>query len=76
MSPWMWLLWAVVALVILFVASAAFAAVTDGFRKQKPCARCGHDPNDPACDCPGCMESARVAVEADRALRNEGVEEA
>jgi hypothetical protein len=39
----MWLLWAVVVLVILFVASAAFAAVRDGMREAKPCPRCGYD---------------------------------
>lgn len=43
MNPWMWLLWAIAAIVILFIASAAFAAVLDGFRKPKPCARCGYD---------------------------------
>lgn len=43
MNPWMWLLWAIAAIVILFIASAAFAAVLDGFRKPRPCARCGYD---------------------------------
>jgi hypothetical protein len=43
MNPWMWILWAVVVLVILFVASAAFAAVRDGIRKTEPCPRCGYD---------------------------------
>lgn len=47
MSPWLWLLWGVVALVVLFVASAAFAAVWEAMRESKaksvPCARCGFD---------------------------------
>lgn len=43
MSPWLWLLWGVAALVILFVASAAFAAIVDVVRKPKPCPRCGFD---------------------------------
>lgn len=47
MNPWMWLLWGVVVLVVLFVASAAYAAVVEGMRESKaksePCPRCGFD---------------------------------
>lgn len=28
-----------------------------------------HDPNDPACDCPECMERCRQAIEVDREWR-------
>lgn len=28
-----------------------------------------HDPDDPTCDCPECMERCRVAVELDRIWR-------
>jgi hypothetical protein len=42
MNPWMWLVWAMAAAVVLFILSAAVAAVIDGFRKPKPCEQCGH----------------------------------
>lgn len=47
MSPWAWLAWSVVALVILFVASAAIAGIVDDIRKPKPCERCGAVPGQP-----------------------------
>lgn len=47
MNPWLWILWAVAVLVIMFVASAAVAAVVDAIREHKagskPCPRCGFD---------------------------------
>lgn len=43
MNPWMWLLWAIAAIVILFIASACVSVAVDGFRKRQPCARCGYD---------------------------------
>lgn len=43
MNPWLWILWSVVVLVVLFVASAAFAAIVDVVRKPNPCPRCGFD---------------------------------
>ncbi|MHA7620264.1 hypothetical protein ACX12M_17260 [Cellulosimicrobium cellulans] len=42
MNPWMWILWALVALVVFFVGTAAVAAAVEGMRKRKPCERCGH----------------------------------
>jgi hypothetical protein len=45
MDPWLWLLWALAALVVLFVATAVFAAVVEGLRgtTRRPCPRCGYD---------------------------------
>lgn len=47
MNPWMWLLWSVVVLVVLFVVSAAWAAVWQAIREtldeSEPCPRCGFD---------------------------------
>jgi hypothetical protein len=42
MNPWMWLLWAVVAVVVLFVGSAILAGIWQGIRKPTPCRRCGY----------------------------------
>lgn len=42
MNPWMWLLWALVALVVFFVGTAAVSAAVEGLRKRKPCAKCGY----------------------------------
>jgi hypothetical protein len=41
MNPFWWLLWAVVALFILFVASATFAAVVEQIKGPKRCPGCG-----------------------------------
>lgn len=43
MNPWMWLLWAIAAIVVLFIAAACVSVAVDGFRKRQPCARCGYD---------------------------------
>jgi hypothetical protein len=40
-NPFLWLLFVVVALVVLFVASAAVAAIVDAIRKPT-CEACGH----------------------------------
>lgn len=34
MNPWLWLLWALAVLVLVFIASAAIAAIVGGMRKQ------------------------------------------
>lgn len=42
MNPWMWILWSVVALIVLFVASATYAAVREQMGKtMTQCPRCG-----------------------------------
>jgi hypothetical protein len=33
-NPWLWLLWALAVLVLVFIASAAIAAIVGGMRKQ------------------------------------------
>lgn len=42
MNPWMWLLWAVAAAIILFVLTGVAAGVWEAIRKPKRCPRCGY----------------------------------
>lgn len=41
MNPFWWLLWALCAIVVAFIASAVYVVVRDGL-KPKPCPRCGY----------------------------------
>jgi uncharacterized membrane protein len=36
MNPWLWLLWALAALVLLFIGSAAVAGVVESVRRKTP----------------------------------------
>lgn len=43
MNPFWWILWALAAIVVLFVAAAVFSVVYEKFRDVagKPCPHCG-----------------------------------
>jgi len=47
MNPWWWIVYGIVVLFVLFVASAAFAAIVEAVRERRstPCPRCGYDPS-------------------------------
>jgi hypothetical protein len=44
MSPFLWLLWAVCAFVLLVVITAMVFVIRDSFLAHKPCPRCGYEP--------------------------------
>lgn len=50
MNPFLWILWALAAIVVLFVAAAVFSVVyekiRDVVRDRKPCPHCGRKPGD------------------------------
>lgn len=47
MNPFWWLLWAVCALVVIFIAAAVYVVIRDGIRAHAPCPRCGYEPGQP-----------------------------
>lgn len=47
MNPWMWLLFAVVAVIVLFIVTVIIAGIVQGMRTGPKCPRCGHDVSEP-----------------------------
>lgn len=46
MNPWMWLLWAVVAIIVLFILTVVIAGIWQGIRTPTPCPHCGKTPDE------------------------------